>query len=101
MLSPDIAPPSLYFHFFIRQNGNNALRRLTLRARRYILLSLIMTAEQCWIMLNVCHFYFFPGTAVGKLLTLGGVGIWWIVDIVLLVTGVLRPEDGSNWEPFY
>lgn len=40
------------------------------------------------------------GTAVGKLLTLGGVGIWWIVDIVLLVTGGLMPEDGSNWEPY-
>nr|CAG4646711.1 EOG090X0IT6 [Macrothrix elegans] len=40
------------------------------------------------------------GTAVGKLLTLGGVGIWWIVDIVLLVTGGLTPEDGSNWVPY-
>ncbi|XP_018331397.1 TM2 domain-containing protein CG11103 [Agrilus planipennis] len=37
------------------------------------------------------------GTAVGKLLTLGGVGIWWIVDIVLLITNNLTPEDGSNW----
>lgn len=37
------------------------------------------------------------GTAVGKLLTMGGVGIWWIVDIVLLITGSLMPEDGSNW----
>ncbi|XP_076060092.1 TM2 domain-containing protein 2-like isoform X1 [Oratosquilla oratoria] len=40
------------------------------------------------------------GTAVGKLLTLGGVGIWWIVDIVLLITGSLMPEDGSNWNPY-
>ncbi|GAB6023239.1 TM2 domain-containing protein 2 [Chamberlinius hualienensis] len=40
------------------------------------------------------------GTAVGKLLTLGGVGIWWIVDIILLVTGGLMPEDGSNWQPY-
>lgn len=40
------------------------------------------------------------GTAVGKLLTLGGVGIWWIVDIVLLVTNNLGPEDGSNWNPY-
>ena len=40
------------------------------------------------------------GTAVGKLLTLGGVGIWWIVDIVLLVTNNLTPEDGSNWNPY-
>jgi len=40
------------------------------------------------------------GTAVGKLLTLGGLGIWWVVDIILLVTGQLRPEDQSNWIPF-
>jgi len=39
------------------------------------------------------------GTAVGKLLTLGGLGIWWIVDIILLVTGQLRPVDDSNWVP--
>lgn len=37
------------------------------------------------------------GTAVGKLLTLGGLGIWWLVDIVLLITNNLVPEDGSNW----
>lgn len=40
------------------------------------------------------------GTAVGKLLTLGGLGIWWIVDIVLLVTNNLLPEDGSNWNTY-
>ena len=39
------------------------------------------------------------GTAVGKLLTLGGLGIWWIVDIFLLVTGHLSPDDNSNWIP--
>jgi hypothetical protein len=44
---------------------------------------------------------YITGTAVGKLITLGGVGIWWIVDVVLLVTGVLIPEDGSNWVPYY
>ncbi|CAH1797280.1 unnamed protein product [Owenia fusiformis] len=41
------------------------------------------------------------GTAVGKMLTLGGVGIWWIVDVILLVTGGLRPADDSNWVPYY
>lgn len=40
------------------------------------------------------------GTAVGKLLTLGGLGVWWIVDIVLLITNNLIPEDGSNWNPY-
>lgn len=37
------------------------------------------------------------GTAVGKLLTLGGLGVWWIIDVILLVTNNLLPEDGSNW----
>ncbi|XP_005089072.1 TM2 domain-containing protein CG11103 [Aplysia californica] len=41
------------------------------------------------------------GTAVGKLLTLGGLGIWWIIDVVLLVTGQLKPADKSNWVPYY
>ncbi|XP_015184159.1 PREDICTED: TM2 domain-containing protein CG11103 [Polistes dominula] len=40
------------------------------------------------------------GTAVGKLLTVGGVGVWWIVDVILLVTNSLQPEDGSNWNPY-
>jgi hypothetical protein len=43
----------------------------------------------------------FPGTAVGKLLTLGGLGVWWIVDVVLLINGILLPDDGSNWVPYY
>ncbi|KAL5970756.1 TM2 domain-containing protein 2 [Taenia solium] len=40
------------------------------------------------------------GTGVGKLLTLGGCGIWWIVDIILLARGDLRPADESSWMPF-
>ena len=40
------------------------------------------------------------GTAVGKLLTLGGLGIWWIVDIMLLISGDLGPEDNTNWIPY-
>ncbi|XP_065829010.1 TM2 domain-containing protein CG11103-like [Oscarella lobularis] len=40
-------------------------------------------------------------TGIGKLVTIGGVGVWWIVDIILIITGVLMPEDGSNWERYY
>ena len=29
----------------------------------------------------------------------GGFGVWWIVDIALLATGVLRPD--GLWEPLY
>ncbi|KAM8974528.1 TM2 domain-containing protein 2 [Pelodytes ibericus] len=41
------------------------------------------------------------GTAVGKLLTLGGLGIWWFVDLILLITGGLMPSDNSNWCTIY
>lgn len=39
------------------------------------------------------------GAAIVKLLTLGGVGVWWMMDIILLVSGVLRPD--GLWEPLY
>uniref|UniRef100_A0A673Y2R1 TM2 domain-containing protein 2 n=1 Tax=Salmo trutta TaxID=8032 RepID=A0A673Y2R1_SALTR len=39
------------------------------------------------------------GTAVGKLLTLGGLGIRWFVDFI--ITGGLMPSDNSNWCTFY
>uniref|UniRef100_A0A8C7FQK5 TM2 domain-containing protein 2 n=1 Tax=Oncorhynchus kisutch TaxID=8019 RepID=A0A8C7FQK5_ONCKI len=38
------------------------------------------------------------GTAMGMLLNLGGLGIWWLVD---LITGGLMPSDSSNWCTFY
>ncbi|WKX98344.1 hypothetical protein Q1695_013770 [Nippostrongylus brasiliensis] len=43
----------------------------------------------------------YSAIAVGKLMTLGGLGVWWIIDIFLLVTGNLTPADDSNWEPYY
>lgn len=60
----------------------------------------------------------YSAIAVGKLMTLGGLGVWyvlaiffsklyrkenfrWIIDICLLVTGNLMPADDSNWEPYY
>lgn len=38
------------------------------------------------------------GIAVMKLLTLGGLGLWWVIDIVLLVSNNLTPED--NWRQY-
>jgi hypothetical protein len=36
-----------------------------------------------------------------KLISLGGIGVWWILDIILLVTGVYYPGDGSSWTRLY
>jgi len=41
------------------------------------------------------------GIGVGKMLTVGGLGIWWVIDIILLITGNLTPNDRSNWETLY
>lgn len=38
------------------------------------------------------------GVAVMKLLSLGGLGLWWIIDIFLLVTNNLTPEN--NWNQY-
>jgi hypothetical protein len=42
------------------------------------------------------------GTAVFQLLTLGGLGIWWLVDLIMIAAGAFRDGDGrlvSSWEP--
>lgn len=36
------------------------------------------------------------GTGVLELLTLGGFGIWWLVDMILILTGTFRDGDGQK-----
>ncbi|KAI6218217.1 hypothetical protein M3Y99_01719600 [Aphelenchoides fujianensis] len=40
----------------------------------------------------------YSAIGVGKLMTLGGLGVWWIADIVLLLLGALKPADESEWQ---
>ena len=35
------------------------------------------------------------GTGVLMLVTLGGLGLWWIIDIILIVTGSLEDSEGK------
>ena len=41
------------------------------------------------------------GIGIGKLITLGGFGIWYMIDIILLILGVIKPADNSTWIPFF
>ncbi|MFQ6046371.1 MAG: TM2 domain-containing protein [Gemmatimonadales bacterium] len=41
-----------------------------------------------------------PATGVAMLFTLGGLGIWWLYDVILLSAGSFRDGDGKrivNW----
>ena len=49
--------------------------------------------------LGIDRFYLgYTGSGVVKLLTAGGLGIWSLIDLIMICTGSLRPADGSPWE---
>ena len=36
------------------------------------------------------------GTGILKLITFGGFGIWWVIDIILIVTGSMKDSEGKE-----
>lgn len=41
-------------------------------------------------------------TAVLQLVTLGGLGLWWLADLIIIAAGAFRDSEGrlvSSWEP--
>ena len=46
--------------------------------------------------LGIDRFYLgYTGLGIAKLLTFGGCGVWWLVDLILLVMGKMTDADGQ------
>lgn len=60
----------------------------------------ILPALLLWFFLGVfgAHRFYAGkiGTGVLQLLTLGGLGIWWLVDLVYLVSGTFTDDEGEK-----
>ncbi|MEE0023314.1 TM2 domain-containing protein [Ruminococcus sp.] len=47
--------------------------------------------------LGIDRFYLgYVGLGILKLITAGGFGIWWLIDLILIATGKMTAKDGSE-----
>lgn len=46
--------------------------------------------------LGVDRFYLgYTGLGILKLITCGGVGVWWLIDLILIATGSMKDSNGQ------
>lgn len=49
--------------------------------------------------LGIDRFYLgYIGLGILKLLTAGGCGVWWLIDVILIATKKLKDADGNELE---
>ena len=59
------------------------------------MVALMLSVFLGWI--GIDRFYLgYAGSGIAKMCTFGGLGIWWLIDILLIAAGSLKPSDG-NW----
>mgnify|MGYP000918300043 CR=1 FL=1 len=47
--------------------------------------------------LGIDRFYLgYTGLGILKLITCGGFGIWWIIDVISIATGKMTAKDGTS-----
>ena len=47
--------------------------------------------------LGIDRFYLgYVGLGILKLITAGGFGIWWLIDLIMIATGKMTAKDGSE-----
>jgi TM2 domain-containing membrane protein YozV len=52
-------------------------------------------------LIGVHRFYLgYPGIGILQILTLGGLGIWTLIDLIRIITGDLQPKNGSYDDTF-
>ena len=48
--------------------------------------------------LGIHRFYLgYTGIGIAQLLTLGGCGIWSLIDLIRIIIGDLKPKDGGDY----
>ena len=59
------------------------------------MVALMLSVFLGWI--GIDRFYLgYAGSGIAKMCTFGGLRIWWLIDILLIAAGSLKPSDG-NW----